>query len=186
MVIEDTNIVLDFYDVFTLATIKNRNVMHLVLCLGYISILDSGIGIYLQDFCLPHTYHVPTLNHFITVSFRFTCFSLCSSATLSFSHTFFSLSLFSTHSVLSHKFSVCLFLFLSLISILLSMSWRQIGCIQPGSCVLLVLCHNRCSLANPLSICLEELQDALSPETSALRLTRRVLYQKLHSVNTQK
>lgn len=98
----------------------------------------------------------------------------------------FLLSLFSTYSVLSHKFSVCLFLFLSLISILLSMSWRQIGCIQPGSCVLLVLCHNRCSLANPLSICLEELQDALSPETSALRLTRRVLYQKLHSVNTQK
>lgn len=185
MVIEDTNIALDFYDVFTLATIKNRNVMHLVLCLGYISILDSGIGIYLQDFCLPHTYHVPTLNHFITVSFRFTCFSLCSSATSSFSLTFFSLSLFSTQCSLTQI--LCLSLSVSLSDlILLSMSWRQIGCIQPGSCVLLVLCHNRCSLANPLSICLEELQDALSPETSALRLTRRVLYQKLHSVNTQK
>lgn len=91
------------------------------------------------------------------------------------------------HSQCSLTQILCLSLSVSLSDlILLSMSWRQIGCIQPGSCVLLVLCHNRCSLANPLSICLEELQDALSPETSALRLTRRVLYQKLHSVNTQK
>lgn len=34
--------------------------------------------------------------------------------------------------------------------------------------MLLVLCHNRGALADPLCVCLEELKDAISPGTSGL------------------
>lgn len=44
--------------------------------------------------------------------------------------------------------------------------WPQLS--QLGSCVLLVLCHDRGALADPLCVCLEELKDALSPGTSSL------------------
>lgn len=39
---------------------------------------------------------------------------------------------------------------------------------QPGSCVLLVLCHGGGALADLLCVCLEELKDALSPGTFGL------------------
>lgn len=121
--------------------------------------------------------HAKTPSLILPVSFGFSS-SLCAALLpLPFSNTSSSLSVglppspppslpLSQHSVFSHTHSLCLSLILSLISILLSMSWRRIDCSQPGSCVLLVLCHHSSALANPLSICLEELKDALSPGTS--------------------
>lgn len=114
-----------------------------------------------------------------SVSFRFACFCLCCSAsspTSSLPPLLPSSPFASTQCSLAHILSVCLFPILALISILLSVSWRRIGCSQPGSCVLLVLCHHRGALANPLSICLEELKDALSPGTSGLWVARRGPY----------
>lgn len=45
------------------ATVGNRNMMDLLFCLGWISILEAGIGIYQLDLSLIHK-HVPTLHHF--------------------------------------------------------------------------------------------------------------------------
>lgn len=69
----------------------------------------------------------------------------------------------STQCSLTHILSVCLFSD-SLSDLYppapdLEADWLQPG---PGSCVLLVLCHDRGTLAGAPSICLEELKDALS------------------------
>lgn len=150
----------------------------LVIFPGCISILKAGSGIYwIYWISLTHK-HFPTLHHSPSV-LQVSLFSR------SFTNILLAVCLPAQHSVFSHVLSACLFLILSLISILLSMSWRQIGRSQPGSCVLLVLCHRRDTLENPLSICLEELKDALCPGTSGLRVARRGPYRKLHLVHTQ-
>lgn len=152
------------------ATVGNRNMIALIFYPGWISILEAGISAGSAS----HINMFPPFNIF-SMSFTFSVqlchlllyilFLVCQP--LSLSH------FWSTQCSLTHIPSVCLFLILSLISILQSMTWRRIGCNQPSSCVLLVLRHDRGALANLLSICLEELKDALSPGTSGLQVARR-------------
>lgn len=92
----------------------------------------------------------------------------------------------STQCSLTHILSVCLFSD-SLSDLYppapdLEADWLQPG---PGSCVLLVLCHDRGTLADALSICLEELKDSPSLQGPlASEWPEGGPYQKLYSANT--
>ncbi len=118
-----------FLNLSMFATVGNRNMMDLVVCPGWISILEAGIGVHLLDLSLSHINTFPPCIIF-AMSFRFTYFSLCCSATSPFSHTssFLSVglppSLFTALSVLSHKFSLSVSFWFSLWSL---SSWACLG-----------------------------------------------------------